>query len=105
MFYYIENKEKTTDKAEATATTKTETDEKEQTIGGAVGGAGATAAADEPKDIPPLLIDGMECLPFQLQISYNNLDGAQCNRVITRTKPVTKDRQVAEAGNICDSLI
>ena len=64
-----------------------------------MGGAGVTDATDEPKDTPPLLIDGMECLPFQLQISYNNLDGAQCNRVITQSKPVTKDRQVAEAGS------
>ena len=102
--YYTENKEKSADKPEATAMTKDETEDKEQTTGGAVGGAGATATTDEPKDIPPLLIDGMECLPFQLQISYNNLDGAQCNRVITQSKPVTKDRQVAEAGDTCDSL-
>lgn len=98
-FYYTENKDKSTDKADTTTTTKTETEDNEQ---GAVGGAGATA---EPKDTPPLLIDGMECLPFQLQISYNNLDGAQCNRVITQSKPVTKDRQVAEAGSACNNLM
>ena len=73
-----------------------------------MGGAGATAPAAETKDTPPLLIDGMECLPFQLQITYNNLEGAQCNRVITQSKPITKDRQVAEAGstsNYSDTLV
>ena len=59
----------------------------------------ATATAvTTTNNTPPLLVDGRECLPFQLQISYTNLDGAQCNRVITQAKPVTKDRQVAEAG-------
>jgi len=50
-------------------------------------------------DTPPMMVDGKECLPFQLQISYTSLDGARCNRVITQAKPITKDRQVAEAGN------
>ena len=95
--YFIESKEKDNDKSDTAA--QTEVDDKELTPGGAVGGAGATAAAAETKDTPPLLIDGMECLPFQLQISYNNLEGAQCNRVITQSKPITKDRKVAEAGN------
>ena len=60
--------------------------------------SGGGGAAPMP-DTPPLMMDGKECLPFQLQISYTSLDGSQCNRVITQAKPITKDRQVAEAGN------
>ena len=62
----------------------------------ASGGGGAVPKPDKP----PLMVDGKECLPFQLQISYTSLDGAQCNRVITQAKPITKNRQEAEAGNI-----
>jgi len=62
--------------------------------------SGGGGAAPKP-DTPPLMMDGKECLPFQLQISYTSLDGSQCNRVITQAKPITKDRQVAEAGNAC----
>ena len=105
MFYHTESKESSTDKADTTAdTSKTDTsktDEQEQATGGAVGGGGAGTPAAET---PPLMIDGKECLPFQLQISYNNLDGAQCNRVITQVKPITKDRQVAEAGKLSDCM-
>ena len=61
-------------------------------------------AAAEIKDTPPLLIDGIEYLPFQIQISYNNLEGARYNKVITHVKPVTKDKEVAEAGNTPVSL-
>jgi len=35
-------------------------------------------------------------LPFQVQIKYTRLDGMRCIRVITETRPVTSDRQVAE---------
>ena len=79
------------------ADTTTPTADTKTTDGGAAsGGGGATPTPDTP----PLMMDGKECLPFQLQISYTSLDGAQCNRVITQAKPITKDRQVAEAGNV-----
>ncbi|XP_065898859.1 circularly permutated Ras protein 1-like [Dysidea avara] len=78
------------------ADTTTPTADTKTTDGGAAsGGGGATPTPDTP----PLMMDGKECLPFQLQISYTSLDGAQCNRVITQAKPITKDRQVAEAGS------
>ena len=96
MYFHAENKDTNTDTCAATNTYKIEEP------GGAVGGGGA--AADTTKDKPPLMVDGKECLPFQLQISYTNLDGAQCNRVITQAKPITKDRQIAEAGEVIDSL-
>ena len=98
-FYHTESKESSTDKGDTTADTS-KTDEQEQATGGAVGGGGAGTV-----ETPPLMIDGKECLPFQLQISYNNLDGAQCNRVITQVKPITKDRQVAEAGETCMGIV
>ena len=39
-------------------------------------------------------------LPFQLQIEYTDLDGAKALRVITQTKPVTKQRDQAEKGKL-----
>ena len=42
--------------------------------------------------------DHSEELPFQVQITYTDLDGAQALRLITKTKLVTKDRAVAERG-------
>ena len=47
----------------------------------------------------PLLIEGQPHLPFQLQIKYTNTDGDRCLRVITQSKPITNDRDVAEKGN------
>ncbi|XP_013416673.1 uncharacterized protein LOC106178153 [Lingula anatina] len=35
-------------------------------------------------------------LPFQLQIKYTDLEGSQAMRVLTQSKPITKDRNVAE---------
>ncbi|XP_033741232.1 circularly permutated Ras protein 1-like [Pecten maximus] len=35
-------------------------------------------------------------LPFQLQVKYTDVDGATALRVLTKTKPVTKDRKQAE---------
>lgn len=46
----------------------------------------------------PLLIKGQPHFPFQLQIEYTSPDGDRCLRVITQSKPVTKDRDVAERG-------
>jgi len=37
-------------------------------------------------------------LPFQVQITYMDLDGAEAMRVLTQTQPVTRDRQQAETS-------
>ena len=37
-------------------------------------------------------------LPFQLQIEYTDLDGAKALLVRSQTKPITRDRQLAEQG-------
>jgi len=37
-------------------------------------------------------------LPFQVQITYMDLDGAEAVRVLTQTQPVTRDRQQAETS-------
>ncbi len=47
---------------------------------------------------PTLMINGQANYPFQLQIEYTSLDGDKCLRVITQTKPLTKDRELAERG-------
>ena len=57
------------------------------------------AASEKPlTEIPPQMMDGQPHLPFQLQMEYTNLDGDRCLRVITQTKPVTKDRNIADKG-------
>ena len=63
-------------------------------------GASSDAAAkgNLASEVPPLMIDGQPHLPFQLQIEYTSLDGDRCLRVITQTKPVTKERSVADKG-------
>lgn len=38
----------------------------------------------------------LEQLPFQTQVFYTRLDGMKCVRVITKNKPVTKERSVIE---------
>ena len=53
--------------------------------------ATSTAAAASTKDYPSEL-------PFQVQITYTDLDGAEAVRVLTQTQPVTRDRQQAETG-------
>ena len=37
-------------------------------------------------------------LPFQVQITYTDLDGAEAVRVLTQTQPVTRDRLQAETS-------
>lgn len=59
------------------------------------------ASGGVSKVIPPVMIDGEPNYPFQLQIEYTSLDGDKCLRVITQTKPLTKDRELAEKGKWC----
>lgn len=55
-------------------------------------------ASNESVSTPPLIIDGKPHLPFQLQTEYTASDGSVLVRVITKVKPVTEDRNVAERG-------
>merc|ERR1712046_246737 len=43
-------------------------------------------------------------LPFQVQITYTKLDGSQYVRVISQSKPVSKDRSLCEASAKVDML-
>ena len=54
--------------------------------------------SDESVSTPPLIIGGKSHLPFQLQTEYTASDGSVLVRVITKVKPVTEDRNVAERG-------
>ena len=62
---------------------------------GEAGSAGASAddasGSGGDSDIPSEL-------PFQLQITYTDIDGTKALRVLTQKKPVTRDRNVAEKG-------
>ena len=49
---------------------------------------------------PFLIIDGKPYLPFQLQTEYTSADGSSLLRVITKVKPVTRERRVAERGKL-----
>ncbi|XP_022093935.1 circularly permutated Ras protein 1-like isoform X2 [Acanthaster planci] len=67
------------------------------------GGLTITHKDDEVKEEPVYdsinpksMIEGMERLPFQLQIYFTGRDGAQNLRVITMDRPITKDRHFAE---------
>lgn len=53
--------------------------------------AGAAAATSSSKEQPTEL-------PFQVQITYTDLDGAEAIRVLTQTQPVTRDRHQAETS-------
>lgn len=76
------------------------------TLGGGDGGGGKLATEREEKDAEPEVASGLEMsegeadipseLPFQLQISYVDVDGAKALRVLTQKRPVTRDRQLAE---------
>ncbi|XP_070190102.1 circularly permutated Ras protein 1-like isoform X2 [Littorina saxatilis] len=83
--------------ADKNSSTSTETQGEEATgaaacAAGASGGetgAGDGAGGDGDEDIPSEL-------PFQLQISYTDIDGTKALRVLTQKKPVTRDRKLAE---------
>ena len=53
---------------------------------------------DAPQEAPVQagVEDEKRELPFQLQISYSDMEGAKALRVITQCKPVTRDRRKAE---------
>ena len=65
--------------------------------------ASACAATSE-SDVPagtanqPSSLSALSELPFQLQMEYIGMDGSKSLRVISKSQPVTRDRQVAEQG-------
>ena len=44
-------------------------------------------------------------LPFQLQLVYTDTEGVKAMRLLTKTKPVTKDRIQAERGNYIGPVV
>lgn len=63
------------------------------TSSSAQGGSTAKAGAEKTRDED---VEEKKELPFQLQIRYTDTEGAKALRVITQTKPVTRDRKKAE---------
>ena len=59
---------------------------------------GASAQVMEEDKREKMIASDLKELPFQLRIKYLDLDGAEALRVITQTKPVTRDRIQAENG-------
>ncbi|XP_063970885.1 circularly permutated Ras protein 1-like isoform X1 [Lytechinus pictus] len=53
---------------------------------------------DEPiyESVAQTMIEGLERLPFQVQIRYTGRDGLDYQRILTMDRPVTKDRKFAE---------
>eukprot|EP00057_Strongylocentrotus_purpuratus_P022756 XP_011677230.1 PREDICTED: circularly permutated Ras protein 1 isoform X3 [Strongylocentrotus purpuratus] len=53
---------------------------------------------EEPiyESVAQTMIEGLEKLPFQVQIRYTGRDGLDYQRILTMDRPVTKDRKFAE---------
>lgn len=66
----------------------------EMDVGGATGDNSSVgeASTSQQKD----RAEGIEKLPFQLQIKYTDTEGAKALRVITKMRPVTRNRTEAE---------
>lgn len=56
----------------------------------------AATAASSSASCSELKQDQLDELPFQVHISYIDLEGAKAVRVLTQTKPITKERKQAE---------
>lgn len=72
---------------------------KRDVAGGDAGGEAGTssgAGSSSQQQQIPAAGDSPTELPFQVQITYTDLDGAQALRLLTKTKPVTHDRAIAE---------
>lgn len=59
----------------------------------ASGGASTSAASNTNIDLNEL-----KELPFQLRITYTDLEGGQALRVLTQKMPITRNRKEAEKG-------
>ena len=74
------------------------TDQMKDTISADTAAAAGDVAMDTATSCPSEL-------PFQVQITYTDLDGAEAVRVLTQTQPVTRDRQQAETSTaLSDSV-
>lgn len=62
----------------------------------AAGNSEAAAAGSSSASGSELKQDQLNELPFQVHISYIDLEGAKAVRVLTQTKPITKERKQAE---------
>lgn len=61
----------------------------------------STEGASTPKDQESKFkVEVPDELPFQLQIKYTDTEGATALRVLTQTKPITRDRKQAEGSKI-----
>lgn len=61
----------------------------------------STEGASAPKDQESKFkVEVPDELPFQLQIKYTDTEGATALRVLTQTKPITRDRKQAEGSKI-----
>jgi len=59
---------------------------------------GAAVDTDASRGAAASTVKHLSELPFQLQITYTDLDGAEAVRVLTLTQPVTRDRLQAETS-------
>jgi len=57
---------------------------------------GKKASGEEAATSSTTATDMPSELPFQLQVTYTDLDGARAMRVLTQVQPVTRDRSEAE---------
>ena len=58
----------------------------------------SAASADAPATPSTVhaTVGQLQQLPFQMRIHYTKLNGMKCLRVVTKSKPVTRDRAAAE---------
>jgi hypothetical protein len=56
----------------------------------------SAVSVDTPSQ--PSSVSNLSELPFQLQVEYIGMDGSKSLRVISKSQPVTRDREVAEKG-------
>ena len=67
---------------------------------------GAAVDTDASRGAAASTMKDLSELPFQLQITYTDLDGAEAVRVLTLTQPVTRDRLQAETStSFCCCLL
>jgi hypothetical protein len=86
----------------STATTEEASGDKDGAVAAEAAGTGTTSGAravgGEGITSQCVVTDPLSELPFQIQIQYTDLDGAEAVRVLTQCQPVTKDRQQAETN-------
>ena len=82
-------------------------DEGDAATEAATAGPSAEAATAEPSassSTESEALSDLSELPFQLQLTYTDLEGAKALRVVTQTKPITTERDVAEEREFLEKL-